>query len=409
VQKKSSEYEVVQKRSDPSIPVTLKFVGVGILWILFSDRLISYIIPSDYLLSLEHLQLLKGIVFVGVTGAVIFTISHDYAVRMRVVEQEQDFFFTGSPVAMVLLDPESFRLRKVNESAARIFGFPAAEFSHLFLTDLINKSDEESFRPILLFIRTGFDKLGVWRFQKKDGTFFSAEITSRRLNHNGMAVVSFVDVTEQQRVERQLSQVTRNLHVEIARRTEYLERANEELAYRASQTEHVNEELIHVNERLLEINKKIAAETEMLHSANRTVEDVLSTIRIGVWGYYEQPGDNFYVSSSVYNIFDAPERRLTDPWFWLEYIHPDENVTREGISNKFKETGDLWLTLRVVTHAHQTRRVLLRLKSMNDPNNRPFVAVTVYDCSSPEFVDVFSGLSRLTNQSSGAYTTEKIL
>jgi hypothetical protein len=69
-------------------------------------------------------------------------------------------------------------------------------------------------------------------------------------------------VTSQVHAERELKEVTQVIEQKISQRTAQLERLNEELAFRARETEKVNTELIFINERLQLITRQQSAASE---------------------------------------------------------------------------------------------------------------------------------------------------
>jgi hypothetical protein len=59
-------------RTDPALAVSLQFVVFGIAWIIFSDSAMLMLGSENILGQLTHIHILKGLLFVGVTGAFIF-------------------------------------------------------------------------------------------------------------------------------------------------------------------------------------------------------------------------------------------------------------------------------------------------------------------------------------------------
>lgn len=78
----------MKRKSRPIINIVLSYFVFGIIWILFSDRLVGYLF--DDLDSYQYFQSLKGVIFVIVTGLFLY-----YLLKInfkKIIEKEEELY-----------------------------------------------------------------------------------------------------------------------------------------------------------------------------------------------------------------------------------------------------------------------------------------------------------------------------
>jgi PAS domain S-box-containing protein len=118
--------------------------------------------------------------------------------------------FQSHPRPMWIYDEKTLEIFEVNESAVVDYGYSREEFLTLTIKDLRPAEDV----PALLDSIAGAgprDDSGPWRHVKKDGTVIEVEIVSHVVHFLGRGgrLVVVNDVTERERLHRQLEQVQR--------------------------------------------------------------------------------------------------------------------------------------------------------------------------------------------------------
>lgn len=363
--KKLNSFGSIIRTTDPAIAVTLKFVLAGLLWILLSDILLYKVGPDHILWKLAHVHILKGIFFVGITGGFLFFILHTYTQALKTKEDEIKTLFHSSPNAMALVD-NNFRFYEVNDAAIRMFGFTLKEFIQLKLEDLFARDENENFDRVFGFMKSGFQKLGTWRLQKQGSGAVTIELIAQPVKGRKAFLLTFFDASRQEEMEKALSATTKVIEARIAQRTQHLERYNEELAYRASQAEHVNAELIEVNEQLQYVNKKVAAEAGRYQKATDSIQKILEECEQVVWSFSESANGNVYISPSATDLFEeAP--LMTSPWFWMNYIHPEDRLIMDDARRRLEVSDQVNFMARIVTSKGATRSVLFRIHRQTLP------------------------------------------
>jgi PAS domain S-box-containing protein len=381
---------ILKRKFDPAVAVTIKFLVVGILWFLFSDAFVGGMDQDNFISRMAHVQIVKGVFFVGVTAGVFFLILHRYTYDIKALKRERDYFFRSSPVPMALVDSFSFRFRDANDATLKLLGYSAKELHSLSIQQLIFPEDRAKFESVMLFIKTGFDGLGSWRFRCSDGSALHANISSKAIREQQVFLISFQDIAGQIKAEEEIMQLNQKLMFEVGRHTRQLESKNEELAYRASQTQHINEELILVNEQLLSVNKKIAVERDMAMARSMALEQLTHV----TCSFDLTDKTSCLISDNAPELFDDGRLAPNKPWFWLDYVHPEDVALVESSQRKLTSDKESCCLYRIKTKNGETRVVFNHLRILEQEGTNVLVG---------SFVDV----SRFTSESSNAARVHK--
>ena len=127
----------------------------------------------------------------------------------RLSEDRYRTLFEGSPLPIILFDPETLHILAVNDRAIRAYGYSREEFLELRMTAL--KLPEE-LPELVDGMRDGYDdgvkRVGVRTHRKKDGTLMQMDITSHAVTLDGERAILAIntDVTENRRLEERLRQ-----------------------------------------------------------------------------------------------------------------------------------------------------------------------------------------------------------
>jgi PAS domain S-box-containing protein len=370
-------FNITKKKFDPALSVTIKFLILGILWIVFSDSILENVGSDNFFVRSAHIQVVKGILFVGVTAAVIFTILHNYTQTIKSLKREQEYLFKYNPIPMILVDSFSFRFKVANEAAIRLLGYSPSEIRSLSVYQLIFPEDLKKFESVLLFIKTGFDRLGSWKFKCRDGTPLFANISSKAIREKQMFLICFQDIREQVKIEEELRLLNNKLKFEVGNHTQQLESKNEELAYRASQTQHINEELILVNEQLLSVNKRVVAERD---------EAILKTLALDhlahvTWSFDLTDKTKNFISPSAESLFEENFEKLNKPWFWLDFVHPDDVAFVSTSEKNLTENHEAFCIYRIISKKGTVKYVLHHLKINTNTNGNNNLIGSMFEVS----------------------------
>jgi diguanylate cyclase (GGDEF)-like protein/PAS domain S-box-containing protein len=115
--------------------------------------------------------------------------------------------FDEHPHPMWMYDLETLRFLRVNDEAIAHYGYSREEFLAMTIKDIRPAEDIPGLLAgIAGLAGGGFDKVGVWRHCKKDGSIIDVEITLQELRIDGRRakIVLVNDVTERKRAEEAL-------------------------------------------------------------------------------------------------------------------------------------------------------------------------------------------------------------
>ena len=117
--------------------ITLSYLLFGLMWILFSDKLLDLLISDIDLLT--EFQTYKGAFFVVVTAAFLYLFAQRHMLNLRkaetkIIESERHYksLFDDNHSIILLLNPENGKIEDANPAACRYYNC-----SH---TELCNKS-----------------------------------------------------------------------------------------------------------------------------------------------------------------------------------------------------------------------------------------------------------------------------
>lgn len=139
-------------------------------------------------------------------------IDRDITVRKRAEElareseEQYKTLFESSPLPMWVFCLESLTFLAVNDSMLRHYGYDRDELIGKSIMVIRPEEERSRLEQHLRRLKKGFNKAGVWKHRKKDGTLIDVEITSRSVQWKGKpaAIVLSNDVSERLRAEEQL-------------------------------------------------------------------------------------------------------------------------------------------------------------------------------------------------------------
>jgi two-component system, cell cycle sensor histidine kinase and response regulator CckA len=127
---------------------------------------------------------------------------------LRKSEEKYRALFERNPHPMFVYDPDTLDYLAVNDAAVHQYGYSRDEFSRMTLQDLRPPEDVPALLEMLSSTRPVFERRGVWRHRKKDGSVIDVEITAHAMQFGDRDafIVAALDVTDRRRLEEQLRQ-----------------------------------------------------------------------------------------------------------------------------------------------------------------------------------------------------------
>jgi PAS domain S-box-containing protein len=123
---------------------------------------------------------------------------------LRRSEERYHALFDYAPDGIVIADDQSYYL-DANASICRMLGYPREELIGLHASDIVVPSEIQHIGEALTVINSTVDYRREWKFRRKDGSAFAAEVIATTMpDGNLMAMIR--DVTEDRSLHAQLAQ-----------------------------------------------------------------------------------------------------------------------------------------------------------------------------------------------------------
>ncbi|MDD5390139.1 MAG: PAS domain S-box protein [Gallionellaceae bacterium] len=146
---------------------------------------------------------------------------------LRESEARYRKLFEYAPDGIVIADDES-RYLDANPSVCRMLGYAREELIGLHASNIIEATETTYVEPALEAINSGKNYQREWRFRRKDGSIFTAEVIATKMP-DGKLLGVIRDITERKLAEEAISQLNAGLERRVAERTVELSAANREL------------------------------------------------------------------------------------------------------------------------------------------------------------------------------------
>ena len=198
--------------------VAAVYIGISVAWILWSDHwLLAWIREPE---SLTYWQNLKGLFFVGFTGALLYLtlLRHNLRqARQRQEIKQQELLFRslaqGIPDIVTVLDPDN-RIVYQNEAGETVLGFSHGQLLQVKGLSLVHPEDVPLAQRILQDAFSHPEKFqeATLRIRHKDGAWHSLRIKGRGLPdipQGPLAIFSGQDETERIRQEQHIRMLSR--------------------------------------------------------------------------------------------------------------------------------------------------------------------------------------------------------
>ncbi|MGL4497946.1 MAG: putative bifunctional diguanylate cyclase/phosphodiesterase [Planktothrix sp.] len=201
------------------------YAFISIIWVFSSDQLLYFLVPNSQFLNLIHS--IKGGLFVAITSTLLYFLIRLGTRHLEKSEQRYRSLFSAHPQPMWVYDVKTLNFLAVNEAAIQHYGYSEAEFLGMKITEIRPPEEIPRLMESLSKIQMGFNRVGLWRHYKKDGTLIAVEITGHTLEWKGKfaEVILAQDVTERLKTKAELEHYAfSDLLTGLANRSLLLER-----------------------------------------------------------------------------------------------------------------------------------------------------------------------------------------
>jgi len=211
--------------------ITLPYAVFGILYILFSDKAVSFVFKD--MDTILRIQTFKGFGFVIVTAMLLYflvgkfgsfivefyenTIARIYDTEreLKLSEERYMALFDENPLPMWIFDPDTLKIGLVNKAACKKYGYTKDEFCQLTISEIRPKEDLELMYKLLNDKKD--QKHIIWdhlvRHYTKSGNLLTVKIESVLVmfNNKPSRLVIINDVTEDIKTQKAINDVNLRL------------------------------------------------------------------------------------------------------------------------------------------------------------------------------------------------------
>ena len=140
--------------------------------------------------------------------------------------------FEQAPDGIVIADTASNYL-DANAGACRMLGYTRDELIGMNAIDIVDRSEADHIASALGVLQSGQDYHRQWRFRRKDGSAFAADVSATTMP-DGNLLGMIRDVTARNDAEEKIRLLNAQLEQRVTERTAQLEAANRDLAAHSS-------------------------------------------------------------------------------------------------------------------------------------------------------------------------------
>lgn len=353
-----------------SLIPTLKFVAVGVLWIIISDLalFLSQSAPMDHF-PLFHMEIFKGILFVFAMG-IFFFILHQRINRQRNEIASLDLF-RKNPQPMFIYSLESLKFLDVNDAAASIYGYSRNEFLEMTICQIRPPEDIGVLHKAVQQLQNGYRFIGQSRHLHKNGNLIHCEISAYSIAFNGQhaGLIMAIDISNRMKVEDALVEAKASHEKAVNDRLYEVALLNKELQIRIREINSNNDELIEVNKLLQHASRSAMARYEARLQRNQEVMSGWMThVSKPLWSIDLKDVNETYVSEGALALFGCTRSVVVDqPNFWQRSVH---NRDKRRINDELLCLEDNDLLKFEYLHADGTRNISQEIKLIRDEDGK---------------------------------------
>lgn len=318
--------------------ITLSYLLFGLMWILFSDKLLDLLISDIDLLT--EFQTYKGAFFVVVTAAFLYLFAQRHMLNLRkaetkIIESERHYksLFDDNHSIILLLNPENGKIEDANPAACRYYNCSHTELCNKSIYDFYT-SDKKQINTWLQTVKSETQHHIFVQLRLSDNEMRDVEVYSSPINIGDKTMIYSIshDITEQRNAAskiRKLSKAVEQIPVGICITNtegiiEYINPMVTQL------TGYTTDELINENIDIFSPDDRSKQEDDQLWETIRT-----GNVWNGEFHNKKKNGELYWEAATISPIFDS-EGHIS------HFISIREDITERKLSEiALKNSKDL--------------------------------------------------------------------
>ena len=199
-----------------ALKIVVIYALFAALWIYFSDHALALLIKDTAFIV--HFSILKGFLFITVTGALLYELISRYVKKYteseRALEDEvyrRRLLLEQSRDGIVVID-QNGKVYETNQKFSDMLGYPPGETLQLYVWDWDTQWNREVLLEMIRTVDASGDHFET-RHRRKDGTFYDVEISTNGAVYAGQKLVFCVcrDITERKSAEQEREKLKNEL------------------------------------------------------------------------------------------------------------------------------------------------------------------------------------------------------
>ncbi|HEY0655065.1 MAG TPA: PAS domain S-box protein [Chryseosolibacter sp.] len=307
-----------------SLLPTLKFVAIGIIWIVLSDLalFLSQASVSTHF-PIFHLEVLKGTLFVLAMGVFFFMMQRkNDSVHREIAELD---LFQRNPQAMMIYNLQTMQFLDVNEAAVGVYGYTRAEFLSMKICDIRLKEELPTLIKAIEQLQNGFRFIGDSRHIHKNGSIVHTEVSAYSITYKKQhaGLIMAIDISNQKKAEQALIEATKLHEQQMHAKLYEVALFNKELQVRIREINANNDELIEVNKLLQHASRNSVARYEAkVLRMQQLMTEALENMSEAFWIIDLKTAEATFASAGALSYFGCSRKCLVDrPNLWESFVH----------------------------------------------------------------------------------------
>ena len=146
-------------------------------------------------------------------------------------EERYRTLFEHSALTVLIIDPDTGRIKNANKAAVKFYGYDETEFQELYVWDLNILPKDEILRQMKTVIASRKEEF-TFKHRLKNGEIRDVAIVSGviKIRQQDLILSSITDITERLKIENELADYRQHLERLVEERTERLNSANKKLS-----------------------------------------------------------------------------------------------------------------------------------------------------------------------------------
>jgi PAS domain S-box-containing protein len=195
--------------------ITLNYLVFGLLWILFSDELLDFLLKDHELLT--KFQTYKGAFFILVTSGFLYLLVKRHMQRLRLAENKliesechYKALFNNNQSVILLVNPDNARIEDANQAACKYYGWTYGELCGKSVYDF-NIVDKREVNARLQAVENETINRFVAQHRLASDEIRDVEVFSNPIHIGGKTLIysSIHDITEQKIAESKLRKLSK--------------------------------------------------------------------------------------------------------------------------------------------------------------------------------------------------------